>query len=566
MGRAGRAARDTAAGDGIQFVAPRMELFGGVSSPTVDDPDVAFPEAFGDAHDDRPARWTTALAGLGVASLIAVGVVAAAPWDDQASPPTTTPPSTTTPTSTTEVDATAPSPSTPAEDPFAIAASGGPPVGYLLDPVTLSTGTATLVNMPSRFTVQNDHLPWLDVWATPGASSIVGDWLSVEVSPWPTGSRSAVERVQVGGQVGVVDTNSLLPRLSVPIGDRNLVLTGSGWSRDELVALAAGMDIVNGRPVYPGGTVGGHELAVSRASVGWGVLSELRAQDQSSLGWVSTDGRFLEVTTRPRDDDADRALRDLLLRPIDGQPFAGPGGRVVTAGGRTVVIGRPFDADAIEATFDERGSTVTVRLEGSHDIDVLLRYLDPAVLRAGTAGEWTDLEYGVLLDQDQAQEPWDDTEQLVASGALGDEALWTMSRTGGPVDGDPSYSITLTSLTSEGSSTDASDSEALQLPTYAYLGLGPVPTVSVDAGGALAVVVVDASTGAQTLVASAADGPLASTALVPVPDDADGVPAGSHLLVGILPFDVLGPWSVQLVAADGRQLGSTDSAGISTAA
>ncbi len=567
MGRAGRAPRDAAADDGIEFVAPRRDLFGGIAMAGDDEADLPLDGAFADADDERPARWTTALAGLGVASLIAVGVVAAAPWNEEEAPPATSAPASTAPSTTatsddgtasTEPPATAStSPWAPGEDPFAAAAAGGPPVGYLLDPATLGDGFITQIIGPAA-EVRSDQPSWIDVWATPGASSLTGDWVSVEVSPWPTAvvTGGVAERVAVGDRVGLVEPWSDFPQLVFAVQDHTVVVTASRSSTDELSSLAAGIELADGRPVYPEGGIAGHELVVSRASPGWGVLSELPSLAESTFGWFSETGDWVQVTTRPADDAADVALRQLFLLPIGGEPYSGPGARVVV-GGRVVTVGRPLGGVGIEATFDERGRTVTVTLEGDDDLDTLLEYVHPARLRAGSTSEWLELQFDLLPEQDASTggstsgaNPVD-AEQLVMAGTLADGTAWTVTRLGGSSDEDPTYGIGLVGV--DGSAT----------PAWAYTTPSQAPSVSVGIGGALAVVVVDASTGAVELRAGTPGDEMVVTELAAVPAGSDGVPAGSHLLVGILPFDVLGPWVAEVIDGDGTVIGTTASDGTS---
>lgn len=469
MGRAGRAPRDATAGGDIEFVAPRTELFGGTAitgGPDLDDPaHHSFADTNGET--DRPARWTTALAGLGVASLLAIGVVAAAPWNEDAAPPPSSAPTTSLPgtsvpgtdlpgsqaPATTDADAPGAgpaSPAGPAEDPFAIAAAGGPPVGYLLDPSILATGQVTLVDRPAAADVAND-LGWTDVWATSGASSISGSWLAVEVTPWADSSSSGpLERVPVGDRVGLAGTAGALATLSVPAGDRTVVLTGSGWSPDRLVALADGIEVTGGRPVYPGGAVEGHTLVLSRTSDGRGVMSELAAQAVSTLRWMSGDGVLVEISTRPADDPDEVALRQLLVAPLAGEPYSGPGARLVV-GGRVLTLGRPADGFTgvapVQATFDERGITVTVAvtdlLARGGEVDRLLGYVDPSQLRAGTTAEWLGLE-DQLVSEAGASPPGALVDELAASAELPDGSAWTTTRMSGSTAGDAFSRIDLT--------------------------------------------------------------------------------------------------------------------------
>jgi len=223
---------------------------------------------------------------------------------------------------------------------------------------------------------------------------------------------------------------------------------------------------------------------------------------------------------------------------------------VVYAGGRALTIGRPVGLDGLEATFDERGRTVAVVLQGNPDVDALLAYVDASRLRAGATSEWLDLQQDLLLAQDSTTGGDVLREQLVTSGTLPDGTAWTMTRFGATLGVDTTYGITIVGADDD-------------VPTWVSTTPSQMPSVSVGPVGALAVVVVRADVDAVALRAGSPDGPMASTDLVPVDAGSDDGTDGEQLLVGILPFDVLGPWVAQVIDHDGAVIGWTASDGTS---
>lgn len=418
VGRAGRASRDAAAGDGIQFVAPRIELFGS-SHLTVADAETDLldgTDPFGD-DDERPVRWSTIAAALGVLALIAVGVIAAAPWHDDAAVPaeatptsTATPAPTTTSAPTTAVgnDAAAAEAagddavlvvSTAGDAAVAAAASGGPPIGYLLEPALLSDVAVIAAEAPARdLALITEPRSWLDVWVTPGATALVGAWLAVEVDPGPSGGGGdgeTSERVAVGDGIGVLSEADGLTRLQILVADRSITVTARGWTDDALIAFTASLTLANGRPVYSAPPADGAELAVSRLSSGWGFANEMRAQAELSVRYATPDGHVLEVSTRPADGAEDRALLELLLEPVPGEPVSGPGS-IVVHDGRNLTIGTDVGSGWPAVLFTEHGRTVTIT--GDVDVATLVELSERARLRPGAPTEWDDLVSDLLLD------------------------------------------------------------------------------------------------------------------------------------------------------------------------
>ncbi|MGE0140807.1 MAG: hypothetical protein AB7R77_23635 [Ilumatobacteraceae bacterium] len=240
----GRTVRDGGrSGDQIEFLEPRDLAFGGDAPAEfagfdIDDP----PEPDG---DEPRSKWLAGTAGVVVVALVAVGVIAAAPWDGsggQAAPTTTASP-TTTPTSTT----TAPS-TTIVADP---AERAGIP-GYVFDP--LPDGFA-IRGAWDAYGSSQDVTPrgWAEVWASPGATRTSGRWFSLHTGfDSPRDYATVGTRVDVGGgRIGILQERSdgvLSLSQSVETADdtRDLTIESFGLSTTELISLAA-TTVVNPR-------------------------------------------------------------------------------------------------------------------------------------------------------------------------------------------------------------------------------------------------------------------------------------------------------------------------------
>ena len=136
------------------------------------------------------------VASIVVVGLLGAGIIAAAPWSDDAS----TAPTTTVPTPTTR-----PAPTT-TERVIDVAAAGPP--GFVLDDPSLQLSGAWTVGAEYRpaGTYGNDHF---DLWSAPGATRTSGQWLAVA-------ARHA--------ELGYEPTNAGATR--VPVGDRVALVTG----------------------------------------------------------------------------------------------------------------------------------------------------------------------------------------------------------------------------------------------------------------------------------------------------------------------------------------------------
>lgn len=239
MGRHGRQPDETA----IEFLPVDVRAFGpGHADETVfagfdgdDDP-------FDGLDDEAPhSRWLVVVAGLVVAGLLAVGVVAAAPWDDDA-----TAPSTTLPPATSVLTTSAPTTTVGAAPPAEPTADAP---GIVFDPVPEG-----LALRDSRVGVAAADLTygWGEVWTTPGATRTTDRWFSVTLHPF-AGIDDAGSAVDVGGRAGrlVVDRTGV-SRLSFDAGQtdalRLVTVAAFGFDEDQLVELGASIGIDDDRP------------------------------------------------------------------------------------------------------------------------------------------------------------------------------------------------------------------------------------------------------------------------------------------------------------------------------
>ena len=157
----------------IEFLSPRDGAFGESDTPDFVGFDGDATDDFGD--EPQRSRWLTALAVIGVTGLLAGGVIAAAPWDND---PAATPTTTTTPT-TTPPPTTAPRTTTTTEP--------GLPPGVSADiPGMLPAGPTPYVlswaqSIARQFEGNTFGDP-IEVWMSPDASRGTGRWIIVDAT------------------------------------------------------------------------------------------------------------------------------------------------------------------------------------------------------------------------------------------------------------------------------------------------------------------------------------------------------------------------------------------------
>ncbi|MBI5090143.1 MAG: hypothetical protein HZB15_15115, partial [Actinobacteria bacterium] len=322
----GRTLRDGGRSDDqIEFLEPRDFAFGGDAPADFagfDLDDAPEPE-----EGEPRSKWLAGTAGVLIVALVAVGVVAAAPWDGsggEAVPtstvaPTTVPPATTTAPSTTVVP---------------VGRSSGSVPGFVFDP--LPPGFAVIGAWDTGQASPGTPTDWAELWAAPGATRTTGRWFSLFVGHgWSADARSAT-RVDLGdGRWGMLEERadgslSLTAPLE-PGTDRSLSIESFGLSLLELVALVRTTvvdDLVEpGAP--PVGFIDASLLRdLEQVAAGPSDTDLLRSYIGPSYGSATlySDGAgeaHIEVDVGLRDERDERlsGLADLALAPAE---FAGP--------------------------------------------------------------------------------------------------------------------------------------------------------------------------------------------------------------------------------------------------
>lgn len=251
--RSDRSGDDVRAGE-IEFLPPDDRVFGPADERTFAGLDDWWPD---DELDDAAAaprsRWATALAGLGVAGILALGVVTAAPWssDDARGPvdptptvPVSAPESVTSPTSpVSPVPSTFP-PTRPAVDPTR--------TGWIIDP--LPDGLRGLQYLSTAGDTAAGG-GWGEVWAEPGASRTGGRWFSLTLFPFRELDPGAPAwfPVDVAGRDGIADVGpdgvvSLAYDAGLADAARLITIEAFGFTVTQLVELADSIGIIDDRP------------------------------------------------------------------------------------------------------------------------------------------------------------------------------------------------------------------------------------------------------------------------------------------------------------------------------
>ncbi|MFZ4812376.1 MAG: hypothetical protein ACOYL9_13635 [Ilumatobacteraceae bacterium] len=216
--------RDDEVSVGIEFVAPDASAFGDSQQADFVGFDGASDAEFGDGP--RVPRKVSALAGMLVLGLIAVGIVAAAQGGDESSSPTTT----TSPKPASTTVSTLPSNVMPVGEP-----------GYIIDSPEWKLLTGGPIDDLSPVTRP------LDVFTLDGSPSS-DQWVVVGLSdPWTGELREGAIRFAIGDRVGIVSddadgaTHITLPDISARADGPRLIdiRASSTVPFDELVELAA---------------------------------------------------------------------------------------------------------------------------------------------------------------------------------------------------------------------------------------------------------------------------------------------------------------------------------------
>jgi hypothetical protein len=294
----------------IEFLPPRDGAFGESEGADF----VGF-DGFDDGgFDDEPprSRWLTVLAVLGVTSLLAAGVIAAAPWDgDEVTAPPTTVPSTTT---------TTPAPSATVEPRL--------PVGARADvPGLLISGPSSFQLAGAQTVGADGAADPTEVWMSPDATRTSGRWVVVHATRSRGTSqvlrRDAV-RTEVGGRPALV-TSTPDGTVVIEVGgsdDQTFLVAGFGMTLDVLARIVAtvtvgpaGIDL--GDLAAPGGAFDGLERIAS-GGVAWWPGSPSSTPTQAWSYFVDVGGAQTIQASVSDADDISRLFDDLVLNaPVD---------------------------------------------------------------------------------------------------------------------------------------------------------------------------------------------------------------------------------------------------------
>jgi len=444
VGRTERGARGSVSdAPSIEFLAPRADLFDpGSERSSIEAPAEDRSVAFADVDDDAPAaRWTTIGAGLGLVALIAVGVIAAAPWQHTGTSAPTA--STVTPTAT--LPATPTSVASQQQRRTSPESDSASTVGYLLDPLLLPDGWHPLgglspaggADAPSTAA---DASPegWLELWATPEATRTSGSWFALQytAASQPFARQDAARIELTGGstlgRIGfLTETPDGVSSLSFPVGRATGTITWYGWDRSAIIDMAGSVRFArSGRPYFTDtGFESDHARLLSRSSFGTsltqdlfmtGVLSSAHYRGATADGTEGT----VDITTRRADADLDDVLsRFVVAAPLtlgDTTTMFTPIGadRVVSGDLHYPDASAPQDIHLLQWT----AGAVTVQLTTTLPTATLFDSFPLGLIGPGTEGAWRRLQYSGGGDTSAGRPTVD-----LGSGTLPDGAAWQMN-------------------------------------------------------------------------------------------------------------------------------------------
>jgi hypothetical protein len=425
--RDGADARPTrGTGTEIEFLAPDSRAFGEaahVDFAGFDGDDAA---EFDLAEEPR-SRWLTAVAATVVMGFVAAGVVAAAPWaDDAATPPPTTvaPPPTTAlaPATTTDI------------------LQGIPvePIGWVVDDLpdglefsgAWSQPLAGVTSSPLDVWLERPTEPTSGRWVTVQWSDYLRDTLTPDGSRVVAGERPAVVSIDASG-VTTVRARVVAPDDGADDGESNGVeIRASGVDLGLLIELASrvqrdvvgvsnngygdgGLDVVD--------ATDGLTLAWSGTPIspwGFGAFGE---PDASTGFYEPADGSGMQVEHRSVDTTL-LALMPILLREV---PLPAEVAQQMEAVGRpaTVYTMSPTDDEQwLFATWVDGDEAVTI---SSYDVDLTTVLATLASVRPAEPDEWVD-----LIERSQRRISFDEagpSPSASLQGTFTDGTEWTSS-------------------------------------------------------------------------------------------------------------------------------------------
>jgi hypothetical protein len=524
----------TARDESIEFLSPRVDLFAG--GPTLHDISAADggEAAFADVDEAeaKRSRWTMVAAAAGLIALVAVGVVAAAPWEDELS----VAPTVTTPPAPTVAPLATPAPGSAADaDVFVVTPPGMTEAeaaaltdGYLIDPTRLPTRIAPQPSsMPGAPTTSPEG--WLDLWATPGASRTNGAWFSIGWNDTDSGLlASAAIRITLDDGVGLlhVDDDGV-STLTFARSGGTATLTWFGQSDDEMIAYANGVGFgaASGPSEPDGWTPGDLVRLLHGPSNGRDLVTDFldgRTTARARYWWG--DGRYVEVATQSTDPDH-VTMRPFVLSKARQDSMSGPSvSRAV--GDRTVVLGslpgEQWFGTRFTNLLEWTEGDVTVLVSGNLASAQLLALVP--IIRQGTVAEWWGMGAGPA-DDGELDVPDANLSDMLGFGTLAGDRQWL-------VELDP---VLQRALVSAPAGPDG-------LSFWIDLALGPCATAS-NADTTIAACIRSAADGQETMrvTTSAGDLDVHLTAVDP----------NAQHTVAIAQFDAPGSFQVEIIASDG---------------
>jgi hypothetical protein len=378
----------------IEFLAPNARAFGEVTVDFVGFDEDSHGTGFDDATAPRPP-WTPALAGLLIMALLALGVLVAAPWSNDAAAPPSAP--TTSPAvapRTTAVLTVAPVPTR---------------TGWVLDPIP--DGFRILgARVSDRPAATSSGDGWGDVWATPGATRTSGSWVSMTRLVADEASRAPVTDAvsfTMNGQTGWAWTDEDgVKMLRVPTVGEAEVLTISAFGRsvESLIDLAGPFALADRSPsLFSPEMFAGYEL-VAAGPTDQDLVDRIVLETPARTSvWYQrgTDGAMilLQVHSATPPDPRLAALAFVANELLDRGSVPPPSfiGTELTIGTRTL------DGKRVRrASWRGDGSTVTMTttLTRTAAFDLL------GAARPSSATEWMALEMEVAhLQPDPQSDP-----------------------------------------------------------------------------------------------------------------------------------------------------------------
>jgi hypothetical protein len=269
-------------------------------------------------------------------------------------------------------------------------------------------------------TAHEEPAGWFELRAAPRSDRTTGHWRSIQVVPGPGPAPPADATVTTVADRTVSEwwSRDRVAQLQFTVdgdgGPSTVRITAFGWSRDDLLVLAAALEVVDGRPVadLPAGTGrDGEELFVSRPTSNLGLEYEFLGDAvASSVTWRTDEGAMVAVVVAS-DDPTTASIGRFVLTRAAATPRSGPDVSV-PVGEVDAVVGRfpgLDDQNLVRWTTGDR----TIAVLGDLTVAELSDLVPSA--RPATGTEWTT----ILLELAPDPGPTIDEPEMEAGGRDG---------------------------------------------------------------------------------------------------------------------------------------------------